>query len=212
LTGVAAAGVLKHQVFDLPPTPLVVTEHQMESKGCPQCGVVTRAPPPPGAGQPTQYGPRLAALAIYLHSAHFIPLQRTADVIAQLTGRRVSEGWIETCHARLSATLEPFLSAVTAGLRAAKVVCCDETGFRFAARRFWLHVCCTGALTLLLCHRRRGAEGIAALGILPTPKSRCTTTGRPTSPFPASTPSATNTMSANWRPPANGPARPGPPK
>lgn len=167
LTGVAAAGVLKHQVFDLPPTPLVVTEHQMESKGCPQCGVVTRAPPPPGAGQPTQYGPRLAALAIYLHSAHFIPLQRVTDVIAQLTGRRVSEGWIETCHARLSVTLEPFLSAVAAGLRAAKVVCCDETGFRFTARRFWLHVCCTGALTLLLCHRRRGAEGIAALGILP---------------------------------------------
>ncbi len=52
-------------------------------------------------------------------------------------------------------------------LRAAPGICCDETGFRFAARRFWLHVCCTVALTLYLCQWRRGAEGISAPGILP---------------------------------------------
>jgi len=56
---------------------------------------------------------------------------------------------------------------VTKLLRAAPGICCDETGFRFAARRFWLHVCCTVALTLYLCQWRRGAEGISAPGILP---------------------------------------------
>lgn len=159
--------LIKHQVFDLPKTPLVVTEHQMECKCCPQCAAVTRATPPRGAEQPTQYGPRLAAFAIFLYVVHFVPFQRVTDVIAQLTGRRVSAGWIITCHTRLSAQLSPFLTAVTKLLRAAPVVCCDETGFRFAARRFWLHVCCTAALTLYGCHRRRGAEGIRALGILP---------------------------------------------
>jgi transposase len=159
-------GQTAHQVFDLPKTPLVVTEHVMEHKAC-DCGEVTIAPAPPEAEQPTQYGPRLAGLAVYLHVQHFVPLKRTADIIETLTGSRVSEGWIQNCQRRVSSRLDPFIRAVTACLRAAKVVCCDETGFRFTGKRFWLHVCCTSLLTLLLCHRRRHAEGTEALNVLP---------------------------------------------
>ncbi|MSU68527.1 MAG: hypothetical protein EXS40_08130 [Opitutaceae bacterium] len=75
----------------------------------------------------------------------------------------LNEGWIKTCHARLSAWLASFLLAVTAALRAAKAVCCDETCYRFLGRRFWLHVCCTGTLALLGCNWRRGTDGIDAL-------------------------------------------------
>ena len=165
--GRAAIRVTKKQVFELPKSPLVVTEHQLESKRCPCCAVVTTAVAPAGAEQLTQYGPRLAGLATYLHVYHFLPLARTADVIEVICGRRVSDGWIAACQTRVSGTLDPFLKAVTAGLRKAPVICCDESGFRFAGKRFWLHVCCTATLTLLLCHRRRGLEGTAALGVLP---------------------------------------------
>jgi transposase len=168
LSGVAPARTARTQVFDLPAKiALVVTEHQMVSKDCPHCHAITSALAPDGAAQPTQYGPRLAGLAIYLHDGHFVPLERTADILEALTGHRVSEGWISSCQARLSTRLEPFISALTAALKASPVVCCDETGFRFAARRFWLHVCCTAMLTLLVCHRRRGAEGTRSLGVLP---------------------------------------------
>lgn len=167
LTTQPVTQVRKHQVFDLPPTPLVVTEHQLESNCCPRCAAVPQAPPPPGAEQPTQYDARLAAFVIYLHSAHFLPLQRLTALIAQLTGHQISEGWIKTCHARLSSRLDSFMDAVTAALRAAKAVCCDETGFRFIGQRFWLHVCSTATLTLLGCHRCRGTAGSAALGVLP---------------------------------------------
>ncbi len=159
--------VTKSQVFELSKMPLVVTEHQMESKRCPCCAVVSRALAPTGSEQPTQYGPRLAGLAVYLHVQHFLPLERTADVIEVICGRRVSEGWISTCQSRASNKLDPFLTAVTACLRKAPAICCDETGFRFAGKRFWLHVCCTATLTLLACHRRRGFEGTASLGVLP---------------------------------------------
>ena len=167
LTKTAVSETVAHQVFELPKMPLVVTEHRLESKLCPCCATTTTATPPAGAEQPTQYGARLAGFAIYLHVGHFIPLQRSADIIEVLTGRRVSEGWISTCQERVSGRLEPFIVAVTAALRAAKAICCDETGFRFAGKRFWLHVCCTAMLTLMLCHRRRGLEGTAALGVLP---------------------------------------------
>lgn len=166
LRGTEVMGHTAHQVFDLPKTPLTVTEHVMEHKEC-DCGEVTVAPAPPEAEQPTQYGPRLAGLAVYLHVQHFVPLKRTADIIETLTGSRVSEGWIQNCQQRVSKRLDPFMSAVATCLRAAKAVCCDETGFRFTGKRFWLHVCCTSLLTLLLCHRRRHAEGTTALGILP---------------------------------------------
>jgi len=167
LTAAPAADTIAHQVFELPKMPLVVTEHRMERKVCPCCAATTTAQPPAGAEQPTQYGPRLAGLAVYLHVGHFVPLERTADIIEVLTGRRVSEGWISACQKRVSGRLDPFIAAVTACLRAAKNICCDETGFRFAGRRFWLHVCCTATLTLMLCHRKRGAEGTTALGVLP---------------------------------------------
>lgn len=155
-----------HQVFDLPETPLIVTEHRLEHKDC-TCGQITIASAPPEARQPTQYGPRLSAFAIFLHVQHFIPLKRTADIIETMTGKRVSEGWIQASQRRLSNQLDPFIEAVKVCLRKAKAVCCDESGFRFTGKRFWLHVCCTALLTLLLCQRRRGSEGISALEILP---------------------------------------------
>ncbi len=166
LTEIATTDVIAKQVFELQKMPLVITEHRCESKLCPCCATTTTAAAPTGAEQPTQYGPSLAGLAVYLHVGHFIPLERTADIIEILTGRRVSEGWICACQERVSGRLDPFINAITATLRAAKAVCCDETGFRFAGKRFWLHVCCTALLTLMLCHRRRGAEGTTALGVL----------------------------------------------
>jgi transposase len=156
-----------HQVFELPKIELFVTDHRCESKICPKCTATTTATPPSGAEQPTQYGSRLVAFATYLHVGQFIPLERTADLIEVITGARVSEGWISSCQDRVSAQLNPFMKAITAALRAAKVICCDESGFRFSGKRHWLHVCCTAFLTLLMCHRKRGDKGTSALGVLP---------------------------------------------
>lgn len=160
-------GTSTHQVFDLPKTPLQVTEHRCEQKICPHCQTIRSAAPPPGAEQPTQYGPRLAALAVYLNIGHFVPVKRTTQIIKTLTGHAVSQAWIMTSRGRIAERLQPFIASVTAALRAAPSVCCDETGFRFAGARYWMHVCCTLTLTLLLCHRRRGAEATTTMDVLP---------------------------------------------
>ena len=157
-----------HQVFDLTKIALEVTEHQCESRRCPDCQQISAAEPPKGASQPTQYGVRIAGLAIYLTIGHFVPVARTCELIRMLTGTKPSQGWVLTCQKRLSRQLDPFMECTKRGLQLAASVCCDETGIRFLGARHWLHVCCTAMLTFLLVSRFRGARGTAELGILGT--------------------------------------------
>ncbi len=63
LTAEAVARQEKRQVFDVPPTGIVVTEHQAEVKQCPGCGASVKGEFPSHVTQPTQYGLRLKAFA-----------------------------------------------------------------------------------------------------------------------------------------------------
>ena len=41
-----------------------------------------------------QYGPRVHGLAVYLNAAHFVPLERTSEILEALCGARPSDGTI----------------------------------------------------------------------------------------------------------------------
>jgi transposase len=66
LAGRPVTGVERRQVFDLPPVMVKVTEHQLIEREC-GCGHRTRGAAPEGAQAPVQYGPRIAAVIIYLY-------------------------------------------------------------------------------------------------------------------------------------------------
>jgi len=70
LAGRPVTGVERRQVFDLPPVRAEVTEHQLIEREC-GCGQRNRAATPPGAEGPVCYGPRVAAVIIYLYIAQF---------------------------------------------------------------------------------------------------------------------------------------------
>jgi len=86
----ASAGYQKRQVIDTPePRPLFVTEHRAHTCGC-SCGAHTQAAFPDGITAPVQYGPRIAALAVYLQTYHFIPEDRLAELLKDLYGIDIS--------------------------------------------------------------------------------------------------------------------------
>jgi transposase len=78
LAGRPVTGVERRQVFDLPEVTIKVTEHQLIEREC-GCGQRTKAAAPQGAEAPVQYGPRVAAIIVYLYAlAAQIRLYRSA--------------------------------------------------------------------------------------------------------------------------------------
>lgn len=165
LREVAPDGFEKRQVFDIPPVQVEVTEHQAEIKHC-ACGQVVKAIFPPGVTQPTQYGARLKAQAVYLNNYQLIPLARTCEVFEDFYGHSPSEGLIVAANATFVEQVEPTLAAIEQQLLQTEVAHADESGVRVEGCLHWLHVVSTPWLTHYAVHAKRGQEAMSEIGIL----------------------------------------------
>jgi transposase len=160
------ARMIRRQVFDIPQIAVRVVEHRLLSRRC-SCGTLTRAAEPAGVTAPVSYGPHAAAIAIYLVLGQHLPVARIAALLAELFGTPIATGTVAAWTSRTAAGLAPFTAAVVAGLARAELVHADETGLRVAGRGHWLHVASSALFTALVCHPKRGKEGIDAAGVLP---------------------------------------------
>jgi transposase len=166
LRGRPVTGVERRQVFDLPEAAVTVTEHQLIEREC-GCGQRTRAAAPKGAEGPVQYGPRIAAVIVYLYAGQFLSKNRTAQALADLFGIPLSSGTVAALTARAAGRLGGFLEHAREQIAASGVAGFDETGFRVAGRLHWVHCARTGKYTLLMVHPKRGTEAMKAMGVLP---------------------------------------------
>lgn len=165
----AEAGMERRQVFDLPPTAVTVTEHQLVKRRC-GCGTITTAEAPDGVEAPVQYGPSVTAIVVYLYVGQFLSKDRTATALAELFGTPISAGTVAAMAQRAAATLSTpggFCEQVREELADAQVTHFDETGLRVAGRLQWVHSASTGKYVLITVHPKRGVEAMDAAGVLP---------------------------------------------
>lgn len=172
LDGVAGDVKERRQLHDLPEVRLWVHEHQVEQVWCPACQQVGRGSFPAGVEAPVQYGPKLRALAVYLHEYQLVPLGRVSELLSDLYGCQISEGtlvtWVELAAERLA----PTVGRIADWLSVGPLQHADETGMRIAGKQRWLHVNSTRFLTHLAWHAKRGRQALSAIGIWPRFRGR----------------------------------------
>lgn len=167
LTGAPEAGLVRRQVFEIPPMRASVTEHQLVTRQCP-CGAHTSAAAPALVGAPVQYGPRLTAIVVYLLVAQFGAHKRVAQAVADLFGVPISQGTMATMTVKATTRLEgDFLSWLRRKLIAEKLLHVDETGLRVDGRLHWVHSVSSCRYSLVYVHPKRGKEGTEAGGVVP---------------------------------------------
>ena len=166
LAGAREAGTVRRQVFDIPPVSVRVVEHQLVCREC-VCGLRTRADAPAGVDAAVQYGPRIAAIVVYLYVGQLLSKKRTAQALAELFGTPLSDGTVAAMTGRAADGLTGFLELVGDRIAAAPVAHFDETGLRVDGWLRWVHSASTGKYSLITVHDKRGTLAMDAAGVLP---------------------------------------------
>jgi transposase len=160
-----SAGFTRRQCHDIPQLSVQVTETRWHKVRC-GCGQVTAAPVPGDVPDCPYYGPQLAALAVYLLVYQHVPVERAAELIADVTGAQPSTGWIASQLVKAAGLVDVPNKLIMALLIFASVLHADETATNVAGAKSWLHVACTDKLALFTLAPRSKA-GAALGGALP---------------------------------------------
>jgi transposase len=166
LAGAAVVGVQARQVFDLPLLRLLVSEHRVQRRRC-ACGSTTTAAFPAHARAAACYGPGVRALVAYLCVHQHLPIDRVAQLLADVLGAPLATGTLAAVVAEGARGLDGFVESVRAGLTTAPVAHFDETGARVAGRLHWVHSASTSLLSLFTVHPKRGKVAMDAARVLP---------------------------------------------
>jgi transposase len=154
--------VWRHQVIELRPLAVWVTEYQMAVRRCSACGKRTRADLP--AGVPRRpFGVRLTAVIALLSGRYRLSRREVRQLLVDLWAVKLSLGAVVRQEQAQSAALAPIVEEAQAAVPQAPVVNLDETGWRQDKQRAWLWTVVTAELTVFRIDRSRGGAVVDAL-------------------------------------------------
>ena len=156
------------QQLDLPEPRAKRIQHDMHAARC-GCGREHVAARPPGVPDAVlSIGPGLRALAVYLLVYQHIPVERCRQLIADVAGAEVSDGFIHSCLRRAASALAGVVKLIKTLITAAHVAGFDETTLRAgkAGQKKYVQGAFTERYTALFLGERT-LKSFRTFGILP---------------------------------------------
>ena len=153
-----------HQVAELPPIAVTVSEHRLHRLRCPACAAETRAQLPAEIPR-SAFGPRLQATVATLAVRNRVSRRDTVELIGELFGVELSTGSIDTIVQRVGEALAAPHARLQEQIRSASAVNIDETGWRLRGgkRTLWGALTPTAAVFRIAPNRHQ-REAKALLG------------------------------------------------
>lgn len=118
----------RHQVAELPPISVIVTEHRTHRLCCPECGTKTAAQLPKEVNG-SAFGPGLQAAVVTLTARNRISRRDMSELAGELFGIVISVGAVEAICQRASAALADPHERLTDSVLCSPAVNVDETGW-----------------------------------------------------------------------------------
>ncbi len=169
LAGAADLGAARsYQQEEVPAAAAERVQHDLHQVKC-ACGRVHAAPRPAGVPDSAlSVGPRLRALAVYLVVFQHVPVERCRQLIADVTGAVVSDGFIHSCLAKAASLAGEVVALIRALITAADVAGFDETTLRSgpAGEKKYVHGAFTEGYSAFWLGTR-SLEAMEDAGILP---------------------------------------------
>jgi transposase len=136
----------RHQVAEVPPVKIEVTEYRRHSLRCRACGSMTQAEwpleMPRGA-----FGPRAQAITAYLTGRLGASHRDVVEAMKVLYGLEMSTGSVTTLQRQVSEALAVVVDAASHFVRQQKSQYVDETSWRQSRQLKWLWVNATAEVT-----------------------------------------------------------------
>jgi transposase len=160
----ARGPIARHQVAELPEIAVRLTEHRLRRRRCPDCGTITRAELPPEVPR-ERFGARLQGAVATLAAGFRLSRRQAVDLSSELFGLEIAVGTVDAIVARQGAALREPQQRLCDAVRAAPVVCVDETGWKQAGeQRFLWGAFSDEAAALRVAPSRHREEAEALLG------------------------------------------------
>lgn len=147
----------RHQVSEIPPVKVTVTEYRRHTLSCPVCGTRNQAPWP-GEMPTGQFGPRGQAIISYLTGRLSLSHREVVEGMQVLHGLEVSLGSIAAIQRRVSEALAEPMAAAQQFVQQQQAQHVDETSWSESQQRKWLWVNAGGDVTVFRILDGRGTN------------------------------------------------------
>lgn len=149
-------GAESRQVWDIEKISFTITEHRIAVQKCTKCGILNSGKFPQYATQPTQYGPNIKGLCVYMNNECNIPYEKISQLTEDLFGQRINNASILNMQTACAQKLSPVMAHIKQQVINSAVVHLDETGARTEGKNYWVHTASTPKYTYMFSHRNRG--------------------------------------------------------